>query len=229
VPSGFVWHRRRPSFLRYLKQQAGYGRAEALLFDTHPERFNKSGIAWQGNVYAGGPVTADPNSVIYFGTMGLAGYQGLQQHAMPRRRLHPDYDGIVTRALLRFSEFAQPCARALARWMHGGPAPSFLPSKPVQRVYEDDLREVVECSFLGELGKGRRQLLALLLTDGWQPCEETVAQDLEKSPYQLLTTDEEHGPDFTLVKVRLLHPPGLQREGLQLVLNAALEAGLEHL
>jgi hypothetical protein len=29
--------------------------------------------------------------------------------------------------------------------------------------------------------------------------------------------------------VRLLHPPGLQREGLQLVLNAALEAGLEHL
>jgi len=229
VPSAFVWHRRRPSFLRYLKQQAGYGRAEALLFAAHPERFNKSGIAWQGSVYAGGPVTADPNSVIYFGTMGLAGYQGLQQHAVPRRILHPKYDGIGTRALLRFSEFAQPCARALSRWVHGGPAPSLRPSKPVQRVYEDDLREAVECSFLGELGKGRLQLLALLRNDGWQPCEETLAQDLEKAPYQLLTTDEEHGPDFTLVRVRLLHPPGLQREGLQLVLNAALEAGLKHL
>ena len=227
VPSAFVWHRRRPSFLRYLKQQSGYGRAEALLYKVHPGRFNKSGIAWEGSVYAGGPVTADLHSVIYFGTMGLAGYQGLQHHAMPRRTLHEDHDGFSSRALLTLSRIAQPCARALSRWFHGGPAPSLRRAKPDPKIYQDDLREAVECSFLGDFGKGRRQLLAILRADRWQPCDETAPWDLENSPYRLLTTDEEHGPDFTLVKVRLLHPPGLRREGLQAIQRAALEAGLE--
>lgn len=229
VPAAFVWHRRRPSFFRYLKQQSGYGRAEALLFDVHPGRFNKSGIAWKGSVYAGGPVAADLNSVIYFGAMGLAGYQGLQQHEMPRRKLHAAFDGFGSRLLLKLSNVAQPFARALSRWIHGGPAPCLRPAKSSQKTYEDDLREEVECSFLGELGKGRRQFLALLRADDWQPCEETALWDLEKNRCQILTTDEEHGPDFTLVKVRLLHPPGFRREGLQMISRAALEAGLDQI
>ena len=66
---------------------------------------------------------ADENSVIYFGAMGLAGYQGLQNRSLPRRNIHPAFDDGGTRALLRFCEFAQPFVRSLYRRLHGGPGP----------------------------------------------------------------------------------------------------------
>ena len=36
----FVWHHRRCTVSAYLKQQKGYGRAEALLLPKHKDRFN---------------------------------------------------------------------------------------------------------------------------------------------------------------------------------------------
>ena len=52
----FVWHRRRTSFLRYLKQQWGYGRAEALLFPIDwPEPF---GLGMVEAMACGTPVVA---------------------------------------------------------------------------------------------------------------------------------------------------------------------------
>ncbi|NIP98196.1 MAG: glycosyltransferase, partial [Akkermansiaceae bacterium] len=167
VPSAFVWHRRRTSFFRYLKQQSGYGRAEALLYKAHPDRFNRAGIEWLGGVYTGGTVTTDGRSPIYFGPMGLAGYQGLQRHTMPRRELHRHHDSFATRLLLATAELAQPWARALSRWLHGGPAPTFRKPPPLPRTYRDDLRQPVECAFLGADGVGRREFLVALLEDGW--------------------------------------------------------------
>ncbi|MBL9126570.1 MAG: glycosyltransferase, partial [Verrucomicrobiales bacterium] len=53
APAGFVWHHRRATVGDYLRQQAGYGEAEALLLDKHPERFNFLGNAvWRGRVCA---------------------------------------------------------------------------------------------------------------------------------------------------------------------------------
>jgi len=229
VPGAFVWHRRRTSFLHYLKQQYGYGRAEALLYKVHPDRFNSSGIKWLGGVYGGGAVTADAHSVIYFGPMGLAGYQGLRVHGMPRRGLAGHQHGLGPRVLLSISEVAQPLARALSRWFHGGPTPSLGSRRARPKIYRDDLREAVECAFLGDEGRGREHLLATLRRDGWRPCKETSGWDLENIPYLLLTTNEQHGPDFLLVKVRLLHPPGMRRDGLLELQRAALEAGLERI
>src|SRR5207237_8627430 len=40
APGAFVWHHRRQTPHTYLKQQAGYGEAEALLRFKHPDRFN---------------------------------------------------------------------------------------------------------------------------------------------------------------------------------------------
>jgi hypothetical protein len=40
---GFVWHYRRSTVKAYLKQQAGYGEAEALLIGKHPEHYNELG------------------------------------------------------------------------------------------------------------------------------------------------------------------------------------------
>ena len=42
-PAAFVWHRRRPSVKAYLKQQRGYGYAEAHLHEAYPSRFNVLG------------------------------------------------------------------------------------------------------------------------------------------------------------------------------------------
>ena len=48
-PSGFVWHYRRSTISEYLRQQRGYGEAEALLVRKHPECFNSWGASiWRG-------------------------------------------------------------------------------------------------------------------------------------------------------------------------------------
>jgi GT2 family glycosyltransferase len=51
--AGFVWHYRRTTLKAYLKQQAGYGEAEALLIRKHPEHYNAfGGGIWRGRIYA---------------------------------------------------------------------------------------------------------------------------------------------------------------------------------
>jgi hypothetical protein len=50
--AGFVWHYRRSTVGAYLKQQRGYGEAEALLVRKHPEYFNTlGGSIWHGRIY----------------------------------------------------------------------------------------------------------------------------------------------------------------------------------
>jgi GT2 family glycosyltransferase len=51
--AAFVWHYRRSTIGAYLKQQRGYGEAEALLVRKHPEYFNAFGNSmWRGRIYA---------------------------------------------------------------------------------------------------------------------------------------------------------------------------------
>lgn len=78
-PGGFVWHYRRSTVRAYLKQQAGYGEAEAMLARKHPEFFSSlGGSIWRGRIYAAssfGVVTRRP--VIYHGLFGSAAFQRL--------------------------------------------------------------------------------------------------------------------------------------------------------
>jgi GT2 family glycosyltransferase len=52
-PSGMVWHHRRSTVSAYLKQQRGYGEAEALLRSKHPDKFRgfRSESIWAGRIY----------------------------------------------------------------------------------------------------------------------------------------------------------------------------------
>jgi len=51
-PSAVVWHHRRPTLRGYLRQQKGYGFAEAHLQRRYPGRFNFFGYpVWEGGVY----------------------------------------------------------------------------------------------------------------------------------------------------------------------------------
>ncbi len=78
-PAGFVWHYRRSTVKAYLKQQCGYGEAEALLITKHPEYFNSAGgSVWRGRIYSSssmGIVLRRP--VIYHGPFAGGFFQTL--------------------------------------------------------------------------------------------------------------------------------------------------------
>jgi len=85
-PGAFVWHYRRSTVSEYLKQQHGYGEAEALLVRKHPEYFNSfGGSIWRGRIYTSSKlgVVLRP-AIIYRGLFGSAGFQSLytQQPAL---------------------------------------------------------------------------------------------------------------------------------------------------
>jgi O-antigen biosynthesis protein len=76
-PAALVWHHRRGSTRAYLRQQRGYGRAEALVAQRHPERFTPLGTArWHGRIYDsfGAKLTRQR---IYRGIYGSAAYQSV--------------------------------------------------------------------------------------------------------------------------------------------------------
>ena len=84
--SAVVWHHRRNSVRAYWKQQKGYGKAEALLEQKWPEKYNSAGhVTWAGRLYGTGvlPVIGR-RSRVYHGTWGSALFQSLYDPAPGR-------------------------------------------------------------------------------------------------------------------------------------------------
>jgi len=83
APAAFVWHHRRQGPRTYLRQQAGYGEAEALLRFKHPDRYNGRGHGkWRGVLYGGslqGLILG--GELIYRGTFGSGLFQCVYQPA----------------------------------------------------------------------------------------------------------------------------------------------------
>lgn len=77
VPGAFVWHHRRLTVGAYLKQQRGYGHAEALLMKKHPSRFGSFGGArWRGLIYGdGGGALPPTEGSIFHGPYGTGAFQ----------------------------------------------------------------------------------------------------------------------------------------------------------
>lgn len=91
-PAAIVWHHRRDTISGYLRQQTNYGRAEALLQEKWPQKYNVFGHArWSGRIYGDG--LTEPllfrRSRVYSGTWGTALFQTLYTrpvgmlHALP--------------------------------------------------------------------------------------------------------------------------------------------------
>jgi GT2 family glycosyltransferase len=80
-PAALVWHYRRRSIRAYLRQQVGYGKAEALLERKWPEKYNAAGHAtWAGRLY--GPGIAQRlrrRWRVYYGIFGTGAFQRLYQ------------------------------------------------------------------------------------------------------------------------------------------------------
>lgn len=80
-----VWHHRRRTLGGYLRQQHGYGRAEAMLERKWPARYSAGGhVTWQGRVYGEGAprhATGPLRWRIYHGVWGMAPFQSLYEPA----------------------------------------------------------------------------------------------------------------------------------------------------
>jgi glycosyltransferase involved in cell wall biosynthesis len=81
APGAFVWHHRRQGPRTYLRQQAGYGRAEALLRFKHPDRFNGRGDGkWRGVLYGASLQGLRlGKEIVYRGTFGSGLFQCVYQ------------------------------------------------------------------------------------------------------------------------------------------------------
>jgi glycosyltransferase involved in cell wall biosynthesis len=79
APAAQVWHYRRNTVKAYLKQQRGYGEAEALLKYKHPEHFNSLGAShWRGKIYGADDVGIRMGrDVIYHGLFGTGLFQSI--------------------------------------------------------------------------------------------------------------------------------------------------------
>jgi glycosyltransferase involved in cell wall biosynthesis len=76
-PAALVWHHRRAGVIDYLRQQLGYGRAEALVQARHPDRYTALGSArWKGAIYS--PMAPSlMRQRVYRGQYGSAAYQSV--------------------------------------------------------------------------------------------------------------------------------------------------------
>jgi GT2 family glycosyltransferase len=143
-PAAMVWHHRRFTVKAYLKQQFGYGRAEAMLMPLYPGRFGlRGGARWRGRVYLEGPAArlATSGARIYHGHRGLAPYQALygEGSSHSTAALMLDWTWIGTAALLiglggifglritGFSGAAMLVASAARAWLVAGRADIFPP------------------------------------------------------------------------------------------------------
>jgi O-antigen biosynthesis protein len=78
-----VTHRRRDTMRRYLKQQFGYGKAEALLERKWPNRHNRAGyLRWTGKIYDG-PMAGvrRRRTRVRYGTWGSGLFQSVYEPA----------------------------------------------------------------------------------------------------------------------------------------------------
>ena len=79
-PGAVVLHRRRGSVRAYLRQQRGYGHAEALLERKWPERHSAGGhVDWRGRLYGNGSAQhrGGWRWRVYYGAWGTASFQSL--------------------------------------------------------------------------------------------------------------------------------------------------------
>lgn len=80
VPGAMVWHHRRRTYRAYLRQQRGYGHAEALLMKDHPGRFACwGGARWNGFIYEDPPLSLPLDGRIFHGPQGSGLFQGIYQ------------------------------------------------------------------------------------------------------------------------------------------------------
>jgi len=199
--AAFVWHDRRSTPWRYLKQQMGYGHAEALLYQKHPKRFTKGGsggIRWEGWVYTGGALGVQTDDLIYTGPTGSAPYQALIPRTQPIRPIPQKFDTITNRLLLKTLTWLQKYLRPWLRQKHGGP-PHCREKPP---LLEPSPQITHRLTLTHHEGGGRYDLYKLLLEHGWITSGHPE-YDLMRDGIHLFAATEQTGSKTARTFIRL--------------------------
>jgi hypothetical protein len=120
APGAFVWHHRRATPREYLRQQAGYGEAEALLQFKHPDKFTGRGNGkWRGVLYgASSRGLRLGRDMIYRGTFGTGLFQCIYQSGPAHWAMLPvTLEWHLAAALAALAGFAWPVAWIIASGM----------------------------------------------------------------------------------------------------------------
>ncbi len=194
-PAAFVWHHRRASLSGYLKQQMGYGRAEALLYQKHPEQFGEGGIKWQGSVYSGVPRLWRYGARVYHGFYSQEAYQGLLDFEQGEGLL--EKASWRDRCLYRWISWLQPWLRAKARYQGGGRLA--LPLRRLRSISRS--RPVFESEILAfwdQSGILREEFIEEWVQQGWAPSGEA---DLVANGVRLFVANEQGKNPFFWVRI----------------------------
>ncbi len=202
-PAACIFHDRRGTIRQFLRQQRGYGQAEALLYQKHPARFGPDGIRWEGFIYSGAPLSADHDSVIYHGPMGEAPYQMLQLTHMPVRPLARNYRSKLNEFVVRGVNWLARQQRRETRKEHGGPAGSWQAPEPNHQEPDKETR----LDFPLNENNTRKRLLAQLQEQGWTVAHDDSQADLQRGPIQLLTAETVHAKENVTLHLKIIHPP----------------------
>jgi len=97
-----VMHRRRDSVRRYLRQQYGYGKAEALLERKWPTHYNRAGASrWSGRIYnASVGQTPRRRAMVRYGTWGSGLFQSIYEPPRMLSGMLQAPEGLLLVALL---------------------------------------------------------------------------------------------------------------------------------
>lgn len=97
-----VMHRRRDSVRRYLRQQYGYGKAEALLERKWPSRYNRVGSSrWSGRIYEPqAPALGRRRPIVRYGTWGSGLFQSVYDGPSPLPGIFAGPEGLLLVAVL---------------------------------------------------------------------------------------------------------------------------------
>ena len=202
-PAACVFHDRRPTIKGFLCQQRGYGEAEALLYQKHPKRFGPCGIRWEGCIYSGAPLSADPGAVIYHGPMGEAPYQMLHLRNMPIRPLHRDYSTPLNHWLVRLTQKLAFHQRRRVRKQHGGPSSPNTKITAPPKPHEKETRKDYPLAESDPRGR----VLTRLRSQDWKISSDEGIADLERGPIQVIFAQTLIPNEGNILHLRLIHPP----------------------
>ncbi|MFM7180148.1 MAG: glycosyltransferase [Verrucomicrobiales bacterium] len=233
VPMAVVWHHRRSTAWKFLKQQIGYGRAEALLADVWKEKVGPGGARWAGAVYGPGLKVAR----VYRGRFGYGDYLHIEwTFGMPRP---PVGAGAWHRWLHRVLCRLQPWARAWGRWKGGMRPPGWPGEGDSANGAKAPGETTMEGAFWHEDGLDRDVLLeaavghwraagaSIVADDGWQDYDLRVTPPPAPgaAPFTLVTVTEYTETKGRLTRWRLRGPGATLNEASGVLASLASGRG----
>jgi GT2 family glycosyltransferase len=181
-PAAVVWHRRRASIRAFLRQQRGYGRAEALLERVWPEKYTLHGqVRWRGRIYADGSRAGRWH--VYHGTWGSGSFQQLHERGRRPASLLLTPEWWAATLALALAGAYEVLVAPLLPSLGAAPLSAFIATGSVGAIGVSGVvaaraaaRDLPACNRLLRGGRGLRVQAATTLLTALQPLARLVGR-----------------------------------------------------